>query len=435
MTRYRVNRAIPAIAAALVTFPVLLAVSPVPGRGEAAVMAAAFALLAGLVLFFAGGTVESAPMLFFLGAALAAGFAIRTCSLPQSANTDYIYCLGPWAQDFRDNGWRAIVSTWSDYNVPYLYIIGIIARVPMNDLYLYKLVSVIFDCGVVLAGMRLARVFSLSPLRKTVLASALFLAPTVWLNSSFWGQCDSIYAFFCVMALVFALEDKPARSVAMAAVAFSFKLQAVFFLPVFIILWMVRRVSIREIPVFIGTFFLTVLPAWILGRPLSSILLIYRNQTQTYASRLNLNSPSAYALAPADERFHDALFNAGLALAFCYLGALLLLAWVRRGRIGNRALLLFVAAMVIGIPWLLPSMHDRYFYLADIFCVFLAVLIPEKWVFAPLCIFCSYAGYHAYLFSRFIPYVGLAVPSLVMLFLMGGAVMLLLSELRRPEPV
>jgi hypothetical protein len=82
-------------------------------------------------------------------------------------------------------------------------------------------------------------------------------------------------------------------------------------------------------------------------------------------------------------------------------------------------------------------MHDRYFYLADIFCIVLAVMIPEKWYFAPFCIIGSYAGYHAFLFGKNLYHIGLAGPSLLMLFLMGGAVTLLLHELRRgkAEPI
>jgi Gpi18-like mannosyltransferase len=434
--RYALSRGTLSLLTAAVSFPVLQIVTPIPGQTEAAVMAFAFALLAGGMMFFAVSTIKTPAILAFLAVTLLAGMVIRTLSLTESNNTDYLYCLKPWAEDFRVNGWQAIIHTRSDYNMPYLYIIGTIARVPMNDLYLYKLVSVIFDCGIVVAGLRLAQVFSFGEMRKAVLGGALFLTPTVWLNSAFWAQCDAIYAFFCLLAFVFILEDRPVLSAVSAAVAFSFKLQTVFILPIFAVLWMVKRVKWwREILVFIGTFFATILPAWLMGRPLSSILEIYGNQTQIYADRLNLNSPSAYALLGEDTsqlsaQAYSTIFNAGLILAACFLGALLLTAWLYRDRIGNRALFLFALAMVIGIPWLLPTMHDRYFYLADIFCVILAVMIPQKWYFAPFCVIASYSGYHAFLFRRFIFYFGHQIPALLMLFLMGSAVILLLSELK-----
>jgi Gpi18-like mannosyltransferase len=417
-------------------FPLLWLVSPIPAPGEAAVMAAAFALLAGGVLWFAARDIKAPPILILFIALMAAGMAVRTLSLTQSSNTDYLYCLQPWAEEFRSGGWKAIVTTWSDYNMPYLYIIGAIARIPMDDLYLYKLVSVIFDCGIVVAALRLGRILSLGELRKAILGGALLLAPTLWLNSAFWAQCDSIYVFFCLLSFVLILEGRPVLSVAMVAVAFTFKLQTIFFMPIFIVLWILKRVTWwREIPVFIGTFFLAILPARLLGRPFESILSIYGRQASQYSDRLNLNSPSVYALlghdtSRASAYAHDLLFYAGVILAFCFLGVLLLLAWLHRRKIGNRALFFFVLAMVIGIPWLLPSMHDRYFYLADVFCIFLAVLVPEKWYFAPYCVIASYSGYHAFLFQSYIFWTGHQIPGLLMLFLMGGAVVLLVNDLK-----
>jgi Gpi18-like mannosyltransferase len=415
---------------------------------EALVMAAAFAVLGGGVMFFAAGEIKRPSILIFFSALLIAGMMIRTLSLPQSNNTDYIYCLKPWAEEFRAGGWGAVATTWSDYNMPYLYIIGTIARIPMDDLYLYKLVSVVFDCGIAVMGLRLAKHFGLGELRKAVLCGALLLAPTVWLNSAFWAQCDSIYVFFCLYSLVLILKDRPAMSVAMLAVAFTFKLQTIFFMPVFIVLWMIKKVAWwREIPVFIGVFTVSILPALVLGRPLitqtddlgnpvgaAGILSIYFNQTSQYSHRLNLNSPSAYALLGPDTQrvtaqAYDVLFITGILLAFCFLGALLLLAWLNRERINSRVIFLFALAMVIGIPWLLPSMHDRYFYLADVFCVFLAVLMPEKWYFAPFCILASYSGYHAFLFGSYIFWTGHQIPGLIMLFLMGSAVGLLVKEI------
>ncbi|MDR1692015.1 MAG: hypothetical protein LBR72_01525 [Oscillospiraceae bacterium] len=426
-----VERTLYAAAVAVGLCIILFAVSPVPERGEAAVMAAAFGLLGGLLIFSFCGEVRPPAVLIFFAGAVAAGMVLRTVSLTQSNNTDYLSCLQPWARDFRELGWKAIVETWSDYNMPYLYIIGLIARVPMNDLYLYKLVSVLFDCGLVLMALRLSSRFRLGSLRKMALGAAVFLAPTVWLNSSFWGQCDSIYVFFCLSAFTFALEDKPGLSVAAAAVAFSFKLQTVFFLPIYLVLWIGKRVKLRQIPVFLAVFVGMYLPAWALGRPFADIVRIYARQSSQYANRLNLNSPSAYALLNASEP-HDILFGAGLVMAFLFLGMLVLFAWLRRDRLSDRTLLLITLAMVLGIPWFLPSMHDRYFYLADIFCLFVAVLIPEKWYFAPFCVLSSYAGYHAFLFGAYIPYFGLQIPSLIILFLTGSAVYMVSQALTGP---
>ena len=58
----------------------------------------------------------------------------------------------------------------------------------------------------------------------------------------------------------------------------------------------------------------------------------------------------------------------------------------------------------IGIPFLLPHMHDRYFYAADILSLVMAFAFP---IFSPVALlvqFASLLGYHAYLKMRYLLY-------------------------------
>ena len=333
---------------------------------------------------------------------------------------DYYHFLAPWAENFREHGWRAITTEFSDYNMPYLYIVAIIAKIPVYDLYVFKLVSVIFDCALVLAAMRLGKTLGLSGMRIAALAAAVWLAPTVWLNSAFWSQCDAIYVFFILMALTTALEDKPVPSMIFAAVAFSFKLQTIFFLPLYVVLWMGKRVKLWHFGVFPAAYLVTILPAWVSGKPLLDILKVYVTQTGTYSDHLNMNSASMYALLWTDGH-HDVFFRMGLIMAAFFVCAVLAFMYLRRDRLTPRAIMLCALLFAAGIPWLLPSMHDRYFYLADILCIVIAMFMPRRWYLAPLCVFSSYAGYHAYLFLAYIPYIGLVFPALFMLFIIGTA--------------
>ena len=58
--------------------------------------------------------------------------------------------------------------------------------------------------------------------------------------------------------------------------------------------------------------------------------------------------------------------------------------------------------MAAGIPFLLPHMHDRYFFAADILSVVLAFACHWCIPAAPLVQFASLLGYHAYLKMRYL---------------------------------
>ena len=78
------------------------------------------------------------------------------------------------------------------------------------------------------------------------------------------------------------------------------------------------------------------------------------------------------------------------------------MAWVNRARLTDRAVLALALLLAVGVPFMLPHMHDRYFYAADILSVVLAYAIPALWLAAPLTEFASFLGYHAYLKMRYL---------------------------------
>ena len=118
-------------------------------------------------------------------------------------------------------------------------------------------------------------------------------------------------------------------------------------------------------------------------------------------SGLNYNSPSLYAFytGGGDEA---ALGRAGIVGAFLFCLVLLgVLLWLRE-RCTERILLCAFALCVICVPLLLPHMHDRYFFGADVMSLLLAFLSPALLPLPFLCSFASLLGYHAYLRMRYL---------------------------------
>ncbi|NLO46839.1 MAG: conjugal transfer protein TraL [Clostridiales bacterium] len=330
-----------------------------------------------------------------------AGLLLLRLALFDHITLDYENFLKPWLEHIKSHGgFRALSDQIGNYNIPYLAFLAFISYIPVTGLYLIKLFSVIFDVVLAFYLMKLASLYTSN---RTLHIACFILAlvlPTSILNGALWGQCDSVYTAFAVIALYYGLKGRPVLSVSAIAVSFSFKLQAVFILPLFLLFLISGKIKLRHLLVFPAVFFACNLPAILAGRPVWDCLTIYFNQLDTVGSGLNYNSPSVYSLF---NYYHNAVFAAklGIIAAFTLCAVVFLLAFYKRRNLNNTALLAAALIFVVGIPLFLPHMHDRYFYMADVLLVLLAVIHP---VYAPLPFFGSFAsllGYHAYLKMRY----------------------------------
>ena len=334
---------------------------------------------------------------------------------------DYNDFLSHWANFYRINGgFSALNASVGNYNLPYLYFLALFSYIDVPDLYLIKLLSVFFDVILAWGVARLVYIFTSR--RSAVMASffvTLFL-PTVYLNGALWGQCDSIYTAFALWSMVFALSDRPILSVVSIALSFAFKLQAVFIMPVFLIFLFAGRMKWYHLAAFPATYAVTTLPAVIAGRPFIDTITLYFNQAGTVGSALNYNSPSVYSFIPWGAEVNEKLLTElGIVLAFLFLFLLYLHCWLRKESLGNRELLICALLISVAVPWFLPHMHDRYFFVSDVLSLALAFVIP------PLCFLPVFSGfasgicYYAYLKMRF----------LMPLSYGGGAMLLIIVSL------
>lgn len=321
------------------------------------------------------------------------------------ASLDYQDFLSHWVEHFRQNGgFAALKDPVGNYNVPYLYLLALISYLPLPDLYLIKLFSVLFDILLAWGGLRLVRGLTKRPKAPLICFSALLLLPTVVLNGACWGQCDAVWGALCLHALACALEEKPKSSLALLALAFSFKLQAIFIIPLWCALWFTGRVKFRHLFVFPGTFLLTMAPALLAGKPVRDILSVYLDQASSSVGwqTINYNSPSMFTLIPYRAELGTGAAKTGILLAFLFMLAVLaLLFWKRKGA-DNAALLLAGAALSLGIPFFLPYMHERYFFLGGVLLVVWACVTPAHAPAAAAAELASLGGYHAYLMTRYV---------------------------------
>jgi len=219
----------------------------------------------------------------------------------------------------------------------------------------------------------------------------------VLLNSSMWGQCDSIYSAFAIGSVYFGLKGRSKLAYAFIALAFAFKMQAVFLMPLFPILILKGKISFKDCYVFFVVLLATHLPAILAGMPLSDVFTAYIDQAN-YFSSLNMNSINVWRLVgPVD---YESFRLVGLHVAGLAVLGLLYFTYVNRKQLINSVDYIRLAYLfAVILPFLLPKMHDRYFFMADVLSLLVFMFDKRRWFVPVVTVLCSYITYAYFLMS------------------------------------
>ena len=269
----------------------------------------------------------------------------------------------------------------------------------MEFVHAIKYISIFFDyVSAVFIFLSLKKITKNDVL--SVLGAGLFLfIPTIFLNAAYWGQCDGIYVSFCIISLYFLLCDRQRLAFIFLGLAFSFKLQAIFFLPIFLILFLQGKIKIRYILYVPLVYILMGVPSMICGRSFASIMSVYVNQTAHSYDQLTLNSSTFYALIFHNFQPMKELDQYGICLAIAINGAFIYLIHALKVEIDQKKMVAVVLFFSLLMPFFMTHMHERYFYMADALCILYVILNPKKAYILPLILLPSLTCYMLYLFN------------------------------------
>lgn len=345
---------------------------------------------------------------YFISALLLAvslGFRLAAYNIVTS---DYTYFVAKWFDDLKSHpGLTAFQTSFSDYSPLYLYFIKLLTFIPVYNLWSEKTLSFVFDLALAYGAYLLVKHTS----GKHYLHGQLFFVfavtlsiPTVVVNTSLWGQSDSIYAAGIVFSLYFILRDKPLPAVFAFAYAMCIKLQAGFFLPIIVgyylrndlkKLWQLILIPILYV--------VSIVPAWLGGGSFRDLLFIYSGQAREY-TELSHSAQSVFAYVmgvPLSPGLYNLLLNLGLALAaFLSYRIVVLIASLPKKKYTPSTVVFISTMCVLLVPYLLPRMHERYFYLADVFSTIYAFYAPRRWYLPVAIIFSSFLSYMPFLSSQ-----------------------------------
>lgn len=308
-------------------------------------------------------------------AAVALALAILLWGV-STIDTD-LYLL-PWMRHILAAGPVGAFSTpFSNYSPPYLYLLA--AASPLTGLLTpYDAVKLVSIGGLVVLGLAARRLLAAMGHAQPGRAGALVaVAPTVFINAALLNQCDSYWAAALLMALAGAVGRRHVAMLAWCGVAVAFKAQAAFAAPFFLALVIALRVPLRYWPAAPLAAVSMLVPAWAVGWPAADLLTIYLRQAQ-WSDQLSMNAPNIWMIVqglPGELPATDVA--TALTLAAVALYVTLFSRRLARAEAPDLVAAALMCALIV--PGLLPRMHERFFFFADVLAVIMLLTRAGAW--------------------------------------------------------
>lgn len=359
-----------------------------------------FSVIYGLSLAFFAVDKKTDYVNFLFFAMLTAALIYLRVSLLTIKSVDYNEFLSKWVFKMRNvSFFEAIALEVGDYNLPYMYFLAIISRFKCSDIILIKAFSCFFD---VVCAYIVTKLVSIKTdrVQHHILAFVLTLAaPTVILNGAYWGQCDVIYTALCLASMYCAIKEKGWEAVILFTLAFSFKLQSIFIVPALIICLLTKKIKPIQLTAIPAVLVVTALPAIFAGRDIKSIMDIYSTQIEEYPS-LVLNAPTVFQFVGNVEYATLKTFGIFLSGTVSLIFVYLIYNYRKQLKTCDYIDVFYISAVIL--PFFLPSMHDRYFFMADVLSIVVFMFDWRKWYVPVITIFASIVSYVYFLMHAFV---------------------------------
>jgi hypothetical protein len=282
--------------------------------------------------------------------------------------------LEPWFAHIVHYGQvQAFAHPFSNYEPAYLYLLalGSLAHGLLTTITIIKIISVL---GTVYLTVSLAALLKAAGVERRG-ALLLLVLPSVAINDALLAQCDALWAGSCIFALAAIIRGRTLASVIWCGVAIAFKAQAAFMAPVIIGALIGRRAPWWQWAVPAVVFLATLVPPWLLGWPGIKLLTVYFHQARIDQLAGRLANPWMLGTMFGEEASRN-----WFVLGYAAAGAAALTIAALAARNGRDARLLILLAALAGtaLPFLLPKMLERYYFLGDVMTLALALSMRHQ---------------------------------------------------------
>ena len=339
----------------------------------------------------------------FDAAIVAAGVGLALAlriSLLDFKSADYFDYTKLWFNTLNAEGFSAFDHGFANYNLPYLYLLYAVVRFlpDLPAVVAIKIPSLVADFVAAVLAFAIVRVRHNSSAFPLFAALAVLFAPTLVLNSAFWGQADAVYGCVLLASIYFMIRRQDAAAMFCCGLALALKAQAVFLLPLVLGLVLRREIRWRTLVLIPLVMLAVLVPALLAGRPLLDLLLIYPSQAGQY-EQLTMHAPTALAWLPDGGRYYRYFYTAALAVAATMALAFSWAIYRSSAKLTPGLLIELSLISVILLPFVLPKMHERYFYLADLLSILFAFYVPSHFFVPLIMITISFFSYQPTLFG------------------------------------
>ncbi len=350
-------------------------------------------------------------------------FSLRTFE-----SQDYLNFFQGWYMDIKSQGFTALGMGLSNYTPLYFYMLYVLTIFlpKVATVTAVKLPSMACDFICAWYVYRIVRLKYLNGPIPIFAFFAILFAPTVILNSSAWNQIDSIYTAALIAFLFYLLRGKNWFAFIAFGIACAVKLQSIYLAPFLVILLLKKTVSFKYFLAIPAVYILSIIPAWIAGRPLLELLTIYSGQVGGYVGLVH-NAPNMYTWLPAD--MYNILYPAGIifAVSICLIYVAVILK--SRVRISKHLIVQLAFLSAILLPYFLPKTHDRYFYPSDVLSIVYGFFFPSYFYIPLAANLISFFIYEPFLFgTNIFPQPILALALLIVIVIVVRQMMLILYK-------
>lgn len=349
---------------------------------------------------------------------------VRYCFVmfPSGDTVWFIIGNGGWWDQVLYNGFKGFWDTSSDYSPAYMFLLALLTFIPDKgfvtttvygttyQFYESRMVAIktiyfVFTFAAAFGIYLLVKLLTNSKPKAAIGYCITLALPTLFLNSTVWGNSDVMYVAFMIYAIYFFLKGTKFSDLLgymFLGFALANKMQTIFLLPFVVYLIFRRKIKIYRALVFPIAFFSTLIPAWICGASFAQSLDFMGSQ---YSGQPSLSLGAATIWKFLELQDSQIVRDNAMWISLLLLGTLFVIIYFRNIKLDDKNAtfkVMFLFTMVTA--FVLPRLHERYFLVLEILLIPYAIKNPKRWYLPILAqvagAFCYYhylTGYQNYL--------------------------------------